>query len=158
MPALRPRIEGFTLLEVLVVLILIGIIVTFAAASLRGPDAAARVQQEAARAQALLQLASDEAVMRARIYGVQIRADGYTFVARGPDGWHTVNEKPLQPRALPAGIRLPAPADSEDQAPQILLLADGTFSPFALRFRDPQSGTQQIVQGTADGRIEVLQP
>ena len=51
---------GFTLVEMMVVLLIIGIIVTFAGFSLRGDPWAERMKEEMQRLAALLSLASEE--------------------------------------------------------------------------------------------------
>lgn len=151
--------SGFTLLEVLVVLALMGVVLAFATASLRGPEPGDQVHEEAARMQALMQLASDEAVIQARIHGLRLLPNGYAFAAYGADGWTTLERKPLQPRTLPSHMRFadtPAQSD-ETSGPHVLLFADGTLTPFELGLESSASEQTARVVGTVTGEIRVPQ-
>ena len=57
----RHPAAGFTLLELMVVLVLIGIILTFAVLSLRGDKLAEEMERESRRLATLVSLANDEA-------------------------------------------------------------------------------------------------
>lgn len=157
--AQRRRLRGFTLLEVLVVLLLVGIVVGVAASVLRTPDERQRIEQEAQRLRALLQLASEEALLQARTYGVRLHRTGYEFAVRGRHGWRTMDQQPFQARTLSPGVRL-APDDvpGEARTPQILLFADGTFTPFTLEFVSGTTDIRQRLQGTEDGEIGLPAP
>lgn len=74
-------------MELLVVIVLIAIITSFALVSI-GRDTRDLVQEEAARLQALMQLASDEAVMNSRELAVQFHKDGYRFLRLDVSGEH----------------------------------------------------------------------
>lgn len=149
--------SGFTLLEVLVVLALMGVVLAFAAASLRGPEPGDQVHEEATRMQALMQLASEEAIIQARIHGVRLLPNGYAFAAFGAQGWTTVERKPLQPRTLPSHMRfVDTPAQSDEaRGPQVLLFADGTVTPFEVGLESSASEETARVIGTVTGEIRV---
>lgn len=152
----RTATGGFTLLEVLVVLALMGVVLAFAAASLRGPDPGDQVLEEAARMRALMQLASEEAVIAARSYGLRVRSDGYAFVAHSAKGWQTLQEKPLQSRALPSHMGFAHAAEAADpQGPQVLFFADGTLTPFEFELKSSASERSARLLGSVDGEIRV---
>lgn len=149
--------RGFTLLEVLVVLVLVGVLVTFAAASLRGPDPAEQLREETERLRALLQLASDEALVRTRTYGLRLTPAGYAFAIYDGAAWKTIDERPLQPRRLPAytTFAAPPPATAAAADPHILLFADGTFTPFDIEVRNTASGGQLRLTGHFNGELQI---
>ncbi len=154
------RTAGFTLLELMVVLVVIGIMLGFAVAALRGPDDKDRMQQEALRLRALMNLASEEAVVRSRTYGVRLTEGGYEFVVHSPDGWHPLQEKPLQRRVLPQGIAWARGTHPKGAAltPQVMLFADGTFTPFTLELRSQAMDIGQRLQGTDSGELLLQSP
>lgn len=125
--------RGFTLLEVMVTLVLIGIIVTFAGLSIGG-DPRDRAQREARRLQALLQLALEEAQVHRVLMGWEETERGYRFLLWNEGTWEPYDPpSPFRERILPAPLRLsPAveamPWELEEgfSAPEVLLSPDGS--------------------------------
>lgn len=84
------RAAGFTLLEMLVVLVIAGLLVSLASVSItRNPRT--DLKEEAQRLALLFESASDEAQVRARPIAWQPVAGGYRFDVRTDEGW-----RPLQ--------------------------------------------------------------
>ena len=72
---------GFTLIELMVVLVIAGILVGAAALSAL-PNEAARVRQDAYRLSFLLQIARDEAIVRNRLIAFEAGTASYRFLQR----------------------------------------------------------------------------
>lgn len=72
--------RGFTLVEVMVVIVIIAILVTMVSLSMRGDRAGDQLKEEARRLTALLNLLREEAVMRDRDLGFMPTPEGYQFV------------------------------------------------------------------------------
>jgi general secretion pathway protein H len=75
----RRKTTGFSLLELLVVVFIIGILATMFTLSVGLTGGDRDLEREADRLQALLQLASEEALMQGREIGMRFYADGYEF-------------------------------------------------------------------------------
>ena len=154
---------GFTLLELMVVLVIIGIIFTFAMLSLRGDDLGELMEQETQRMVTLLELASDEAVLRGEELAVLFSEDGYEFLVLYEDLWRRTEEDGLlKAYTLPADIELrleiegeppiltASAAEDEEVAdeeedeeeilqPQVFILSSGEMTPFTVILMSPQS-------------------
>ncbi|MGV7208193.1 type II secretion system minor pseudopilin GspH [Oxalobacteraceae bacterium A2-2] len=86
--------RGFTLIEVLVVMVIFGI--TLGLVSLNAmPDQRQSLQQEAQRIALLLQLARDEAIVRNRLVAFEAGADSYRFLVRNDRRWQVMVQDDL---------------------------------------------------------------
>ncbi|MDZ7748680.1 MAG: type II secretion system minor pseudopilin GspH [Halofilum sp. (in: g-proteobacteria)] len=101
------RSHGFTLIELLVVIALIGVLAATVVLSIPAPSTAERLHTEAQRLQARMTLAREEAVLRARTFGLHVESDGYSFLQRTDTGWATARRRPSAPRPPAAGAVAP---------------------------------------------------
>jgi general secretion pathway protein H len=86
--------RGFTLVEVMVVMVLIGI--TLGLVSLNAvPSPRQNLQNEAQRIALLLQLARDEAIVRNRLIAFEANSDRYRFLVRNENTWDLVTRDDL---------------------------------------------------------------
>ncbi|MEO5341904.1 MAG: type II secretion system minor pseudopilin GspH [Gammaproteobacteria bacterium SHHR-1] len=138
--------KGFTLLELMVSLFIVGILMGTLLLRI-GDSSEQRLEMEAKRLQALLQLASEEAVMTSRELGLELFTGAYGFVLREGDAWVRLEQdSQLRQRELPPGIdlelelegepiRLLAQADPDRPLPQILIDSSGELPLFCIRLR-----------------------
>lgn len=130
------RVGGFTLLELLVVLIIVAAMVSLAGVNL-APDARQRLREEASRLAVLLGHARDEAITTGVPMAWQGTDDGYRFVRRAADRtWQPVDtDDALRARTLPAGVsfaRIDVTMQSPGRAPVIVLAPNGIIEPFRI--------------------------
>ena len=161
---------GFTLLEVLVVVVIIGIIASMAVVSVNVLGGDREMDQETARLAAVLGQAREDAMLQGRDVGLRVDPAGYDFLRYDTrsEQWTVASDDPvLRSRALPPGVelelrlesrsvQLASRASGDPQAPpspQIVVQASGDLVPFEILLR--RAGTDEVrrVAATTDGTI-----
>ena len=127
--------QGFTLLELLVVLVIAGILLGAVALNAM-PGNSQLLQDDAQRIALLLQAARDEAIVRNRAIAFEIDEQRYRFLIRQNDSWQVLtNDALLRERAFrraPLAVTLTPP--TSDRLPlRIVFGREPVDKPFALR-------------------------
>jgi general secretion pathway protein H len=131
------------LIEVMVVVVLIGIMATFAVLSIGGRGADDVADAEARRCLTVLQLASDEAGLKSVEIGFRTTQTGYEFVARDDhQRWvDYTGDVPLAPHAWPASLTSEMRVDGH-------LIPPGTVLP--LQLAQPSKPASESADKTED--------
>jgi len=164
--------HGFTLLEVLVVLVIIGIVAGFVVMSIGSGTTDDRLRTEAQRVVQLMSLASQTAVINSRQLGFIAGANGYHFVQLRDNRWQPFpDDRPLRPRAVPAPLylqlsandmKLPpsggAPSDNNSKhsdTPEVLFLSSGENTPFTLLVKAHGIRDYYRIHGDLTGNVKM---
>ncbi len=150
---------GFTLLELLAVIVIIGIIISFASLSI-GQNSSRIVQDEAERLHGLIQLAGEEAVLQGRELALEFDHDRYRFLERGKDDWQPVEEDDLlRERPLPEAVELElflegteTSFEDKENLPRIFILSSGELIPFDMTLKTDE-GEEYSLQGLINGKL-----
>jgi general secretion pathway protein H len=103
------RQAGFTLLELLVVVVIVAILFTYTTLAIRSDTPEDIIKQEAHRMERLVQLALEESILRGEEYGLEIYLDGYRFLRFDVDknSWQPLtDDKILKQRELPLDMEM----------------------------------------------------
>jgi len=101
------RTSGFTLLELLVVVVIVAILFTYTTLAIRSDSPEEIIKKEAQRMERLVQLALEESILRGEEYGLEIFIDGYRFLRYNENQWQPLKgDKILRQRELPLDMEM----------------------------------------------------
>ena len=167
----KRRQHGFSLLELLVVVVIVAILFTFTTLAIRGTSPEELLQTEAQRLDRLLQLALEEAILRGVEHGLVFTPNSYRFMYYAENAWQSLEaDRLLHERQLPGEMEfeleieqidvvIEEAEDSDDEEdeerrtrPQVFLLSSGEITPeFSVRLVMPGVAASYIVSGSANG-------
>lgn len=167
----QTRAHGFSLLELLVVIVIIAILFTFTTLAIRGTSPEELLQTEAQRLDRLLQLALEEAILKGVEYGLEFKPNSYRFLLWADNSWQSLEaDKLLRERQLPEPMEFELEIeqidvliedaegkdeDEEKLKPQVFLLSSGEITPeFSVRLVIPGVETSYIVSASVNGEHE----
>jgi general secretion pathway protein H len=170
----RRHDSGFTLIEILVVLVIIAIVISFAVLSIGVTGRDAALDEESRRIEGLLGLLQERAVLEGRDFGLLVEPTTYQFVVfqSRRDRWEKFDdEREFRRRELPQGLSFELTLDSRVvvlkaqsariksdaplTAPQLIVAASGDGTPFKLTLVRAGSTNRASVNADTLGKITV---
>ncbi len=154
--AARARSTGFTLVELMIVVFIIGLISAAAVITFGGDKRDTELDREAERLNALFDYVREQAELQTRDYGFRVNDVGYSFVVFDvlQNQWRTADEDDaLRAREFPDGIVPQAVVDGrrivleqkdrdiDDFKPQVMIFSNGDLSSFEVSLRR-EGGTE----------------
>ncbi len=180
------RSRGFTLLEMLVMLIVIGITISFVTLSIGIGGRPAELQNEAEKLTGMLQLALEEAVLTGKPLGFRIDETldrsgtrfKYEWSVLEQGQWQVLEQHPvLQDGEVTKGVELDLTLEGVDiklqqeekedddsslketYQPDIFILQSGELSAFTLTISNPELPNQVYrINGNPAGALRLLRP
>lgn len=179
MPPSRFRGRGFTLLEILVVVFIIGILLT-AVTVMFGSSEMTRVREEADRLATLITLAREQAILDGQEIAVAFDDTGYAFQVYDGQGWLALEgDDILRRRTFPdivdievnlvgEPVKLVSTAseeeedadkddkkDKEKEPIRVFLLSSGEVTPFEIFVGHEEVEGGFMLTGDAVGKIDI---
>lgn len=177
---MRLPTRGFTLIEVLVVVIIVATIVSIALLSINVAGEDAELDKERRRIASLIETIQDEAVLQGREFGVEIMTSSYRFVEFDPltRQWSEIPFDDLyRLRQLPEGLEFelfiddrrielrndPDRLQDRDEGsatrrdpyvPHLFVFASGESTVFELHIVRPDMDHRLILRGDVLGELE----
>ena len=172
--------RGFTLIEIMVVVIIVATVVSIALLSVGVVGEDNELDKERRRLATLIEMAQDDAMMQGREFGIEIMRSSYRFVEFDPltRQWAEVPYDELyRLRFLPEGVEfalyiddklIPLEEDPqvlEDESdsmlssstkpylPHLFVFASGESSVYEIRLRRPLTDHELIMRGDVLGQI-----
>ena len=169
----RPAVShsrGFTLIELMVVIVIAGMLVTFASLSVSN-SSDKQLETEARRFVSLVKFAADEAIMNAREIILQIEEQRYSFAIPGPNGTMVdlgKDDPIFRARELPSHMRIggevageplvfkeKSEKDAEPDFAKIGIFSSGEMTPFLIVFSQ-DDGVEYELSADYVGNVKFL--
>jgi general secretion pathway protein H len=166
------RSKGFTLVEILVVVVIMAIVISLAVLSIGTTGRDAQLDEESRRIEGLVGLLHERALLEGRDFGLRIEPAAYEFVVYDSrrDRWMMLDqEHEFRHRDLPKGVSFQLELDSQivvikpmdrnlksdaaPPAPQLAIAASGEGTPFRLTLLRDGTASRASVDGDALGKI-----
>lgn len=160
------RQAGFTLLELLTVLLVIGVLAAVVVLSYTGATETRTLVSHAERFMLATELARQKSTLGNEIWGIRVGTNSYDFLRRMDDGeWHEILESPFEFRSLGADYELrhrdlgntkksnTNPLNAT--LPDILIFPSGEVSPFQVELVNRLNRVTRYVISDGIGRAVI---
>jgi general secretion pathway protein H len=172
----RRDITGFTLVELMVVVVIIGVLIAGTLLSLGATGRDSQLEQERDRLVAMTQYVRERGELQTREYGLRCTPDGYQFLVydtRSNQWQKDELDSTLRERRLPDGLGFALVLEGrkvvlkepkaqtglkssvEDLTPQIMLFSGGDTSDFELTLQRTALARSLTLKSSANGDIVV---
>lgn len=152
--------KGFTLIEILIVIVIIGITLSFALLAFGDFGESKKVLFAAEQLQSSLKLTQQQAILETSTYGLTINNKGYQILKfKDNSSWGPVSNKGIfKPFSFPTNtyIILKSSLHNTGNAPHIIINASGDITPFILTIGINQSQRIATLKSSQNGDLTLI--
>lgn len=141
--------RGFTLVELMVTLVILGLAST--AVMLAMPDGGSELREESERLAARLAATRDAAIIGGRDMAVRVDAAGYAFETRRGGAWLPAPGRAFEARRWPPGM---AYGGAKDGPTHIVFDVTGLATPAVVRLQREDAAVRVSVEAAGTVRID----
>jgi general secretion pathway protein H len=169
----RYRSAGFTLIEIMIVVFIIGLITAAAVITFAGDTRDTELDREAQRLEALFDYVREQAELQTRDYGFRADIHSYSFVVFDviQNQWRAATEdESLRERELPDGLEPAMVVEGrrivlaqkkpavDDFKPQVMIFANGDLTSFEFVLQREGGGERARLYSDEQTRIQLQLP
>jgi general secretion pathway protein H len=175
MRARHAHARGFTLIEIMMVVVIIGIVTAAVIINFTGKSRDTELEKEATRLDALFGYVREQAELQTRDYGFRVNDQAYSFVVFDviANQWRQAEEDDaLREREFPEGLEPSVVVEGrsivldskkrdtgvKDFSPQVLIFSNGDLSSFELSLRREGSKDRARIYSDEQSEIRLLLP
>lgn len=164
----KMRSQGYTLIEILIVLFIVSIVTSIAFITIGGNENR-RLESFANELTQILTLAEEQAMLQPSVLGLSFNEQALQFASyeiqeEKKKGWVPLTDKLLGHHRIPKGVELAihvgdkrtssmdAKKDAENN-PQIIISTNGDVTPFTIYVGKSGEKPRYIIKGHADGSV-----
>ena len=157
--------SGFTLIEILIVLAVIGVLSGVVVINFSGGDSRQLLAMQADRLARTIEMARHRSMIRNREWGLHITENGYYFSEHNPDlqEWIQLHEDRFQETSWPKGSSVYLQSEladnffSDDQTntPSILIFSSLEVTPFEISLTDSDLNIAWVIKGDGISKTSV---
>jgi len=150
---------GFTLIEILVVVVILAVVAVAVTLSTGAIGGSRRLAHEAARMRALVSYACEQAELTGREIGVSLNTDGYRFSRLDRSDWQPIASDELRPRHWLKGTSVALTRDGHPvtvasdfpDKPQLVCFSSGELTAFRIVVGLTGVAARYRIDGRPDG-------
>jgi len=155
------RGRGFTLIEILVVVVILGVVIGAVTLGVGAVGGERQLARQAEQVRALIAYACEQAELSGRDLGISVDAQGFRFSVANRDEWIADKAGELRARKWLGGTRATlsrdgqaiAVTDKTPEKPQLVCFSSGELTPFRLELALADVAQRFHIDGQPDGDL-----
>lgn len=158
------REAGFTLIEIIIVLVVVGVAISMVSLSLSRGGRDDKLMAAGERLALTTRVLQQEAIFRAQPLGIALYSDGYEFMSLRGGQWTALDDSLLRSTELRTGFTLSTDEPVQmggEITPDVMALPSGVTRLKSIRLGDNLSAAEVVLEPSGDAelfRVRLIAP